>query len=138
MLTRSFIFSPWERPYTHVHLFAGGRLAFMLDSAKGVIDSRGLDNLREQSAAIMLGAMTMMEGGAVGPFTRQQIEAFCQERLIGKSSPLVDQPAVLTVSAGYVNAHIVLAFQGSKGLVKLCANFPSLAGPTEGEGIHVH
>ncbi|CDJ32488.1 uncharacterized protein EMH_0075450 [Eimeria mitis] len=67
-------------------LIPGGRLASKLDSARSAADSREVEALRQQSAAMVVGAMTMMEGGAVGNFTRQQIEAFCQERLIGSTS----------------------------------------------------
>ncbi|KAL8455197.1 hypothetical protein Emag_001034 [Eimeria magna] len=62
-------------------LIPGGRLA----SAGGVWGTRAdkqSDKLKKVSAAMVVGARTMMEGGAVGSFSREQIEAFCQERLI--------------------------------------------------------
>ncbi|CDJ46906.1 M16 family peptidase, putative [Eimeria brunetti] len=76
-----------------------GRLGPNLDSAKTSTDRKELEILRLQSAAMVVGAMTMMEGGAVGPFTRQQIEAFCQERLIGVSIECLDEFLAIDISA---------------------------------------
>lgn len=61
----------------------GGRLASALNVSKSVAESGSPESLRKHSAAMVVGAATMMEGGALGPYTRQQIETFCQERLIG-------------------------------------------------------
>ncbi|PFH32691.1 hypothetical protein BESB_013030 [Besnoitia besnoiti] len=42
-------------------------------------------------AALVVGARTMMEGGALGGFSRQQIESFCQRNLIGVSIDCLDE-----------------------------------------------
>ncbi|CDI85286.1 hypothetical protein EPH_0053790 [Eimeria praecox] len=79
-------------------LIPGGRLGCNLDFEKSAVGIRELEALRQQSAAMVLGAMTMMEGGAVGSFTRRQIEAFCQERLIGVSIECLDEFFAIDIS----------------------------------------
>ncbi|KAL8454301.1 hypothetical protein Emed_000410 [Eimeria media] len=76
---------------------SGGRLA----SAAGLSGTRGdkqSDKMKKASAAMVVGARTMMEGGAVGSFSREQIEAFCQERLIGVSIECLDEFLVIDIS----------------------------------------
>lgn len=63
----------------------GGRLTSLFKGVQTAAGMSWLDAAKRQSAAMVIGARTMMEGGAMGPFTREQIEAFCQERLIGKN-----------------------------------------------------
>ncbi|KAL8427666.1 hypothetical protein Efla_007085 [Eimeria flavescens] len=78
-------------------LIPGGRLASVNKELGSSEDSRS-EKLRTLSAAMVLGARTMMEGGALGPFSREQIEAFCQGRLIGVSIECLDEFLVIDIS----------------------------------------
>lgn len=49
-------------------------------------ESNELERRRQLGAAMVVGARTMMEGGALGGYTRQQVEMFCQKNLIGTAS----------------------------------------------------
>ncbi|KAL8276046.1 hypothetical protein Esti_000040 [Eimeria stiedai] len=78
-------------------LIPGGRLASVAGPL-GTKADRQSDKLKNASAAMVVGARTMMEGGAVGSFSREQIEAFCQERLIGVSIECLDEFLVIDIS----------------------------------------
>ncbi|KAL8435441.1 hypothetical protein ACSSS7_002512 [Eimeria intestinalis] len=78
-------------------LIPGGRMA-SVEEASGTRADKQRDKLQKASAAMVVGARTMMEGGAVGSFSREQIEAFCQERLIGVSIECLDEFLVIDVS----------------------------------------
>lgn len=54
----------------------------------GEEESRELERRRQFGAAMVVGARTMMEGGALGSYTRQQVEMFCQKNLIGMCSSM--------------------------------------------------
>ncbi|KFG60039.1 peptidase M16 inactive domain-containing protein [Toxoplasma gondii RUB] len=60
------------------------------DSAESRMRSQ-LETRSRWGAALVLGARTMMEGGALGEFTRQQVERFCQRNLLGVSIDCLDE-----------------------------------------------
>lgn len=105
-------------PQLHgVCAFSGGRLASGLYFPK-----RGLGSKFEMellSAAAILGTRTMMEGGALGAYTREQIEAFCQERLIGKLWGAMAFPEAYLVSRTVHGARIGLPFPNTSTVCKL-------------------
>ncbi|CBZ50351.1 putative M16 family peptidase [Neospora caninum Liverpool] len=61
------------------------------DSEEAENRRRRLEARSRWGAALVLGARTMMEGGALGGFTRQQVESFCQKNLIGVSIDCLDE-----------------------------------------------
>ncbi|OEH76328.1 peptidase M16 domain-containing protein [Cyclospora cayetanensis] len=80
-------------------LMPGGRLGAVMKNSRGDASSGSLESLKRQSAAMVLGARTMMEGGALGPFSREQIEGFCHERLIGVNIECLDEFLAIDISA---------------------------------------
>ncbi|KEP64326.1 UNVERIFIED_CONTAM: peptidase M16 inactive domain-containing protein [Hammondia hammondi] len=73
----------------------GGRVVrTVLNVNPDVAESQMRSQLETRSrwgAALVLGARTMMEGGALGEFTRQQVERFCQRNLLGVSIDCLDE-----------------------------------------------
>ncbi|PHJ18130.1 peptidase m16 inactive domain-containing protein [Cystoisospora suis] len=61
-------------------------------------ESEELERRRQFGAAMVIGARTMMEGGALGNYTRQQVEMFCQKNLIGVSIDCLDEFFAIDIS----------------------------------------